>query len=87
MPTKRNGPGVFLLAVGISIALLGLLTFLAIPAAKELDLQESVDEGSAPKYGRQISVVRGATAGTLVGGALALTGWALVRKSRRMREH
>jgi hypothetical protein len=82
MPRKRNGPGVFLLSVGVSIALLGLMTLLAIPAAKELDLKEAVSEGVAPGNERQVSVIKGGAAGALIGGVLALTGWALVRKRR-----
>jgi hypothetical protein len=82
MRRRRNGPGVFLISVGISIALLGLMTLLAIPAAKELDLKEAVNEGVAPGNKRQVSVVRGGAAGAMIGGALALAGWALVRKRR-----
>ena len=82
MRRRKNGPGVFLVSVGISVALLGAMTFLAIPAAKELDLNEAVNEGVAPGNRRQTSVVKGGAAGTAIGGALALVGWALLRKGR-----
>lgn len=80
MSRRRNGPGVFLVSVGISVALLGLMTFLAIPAAKELDLKEAVNKGVVPGNKRQVSVIRGGAVGTLIGGTMALAGWALVRK-------
>jgi hypothetical protein len=77
---RRNGPGAFLASVGAVIAFLGLLTFLAVPAARQLDEKDETRLESGDGKGRQKTVVLWASATALVGSVMVAAGWAMVRK-------
>ena len=83
MARKRNGPAVFCLAVGICLALGGLMTFLAVPAAFRLDQKEAYYEEAPMTDQRQRGVVTSATVITLSGLGLAAVGGLLLFRTSR----
>lgn len=86
MPQTKNGPGVTLVAVGVVLALAGLLSFLALPAAAHMDEKEAYQEGTRRGDVRRQRLVKGATATTLVGAALTAVGTTMVLRERRSGE-
>ncbi len=71
-----------MVSVGAVLAFLGLLTFLAVPAARQLDAKESLEEGTAFIDRREVSVVRVAAGTTGIGAVMVAVGWAMIRKRR-----
>jgi hypothetical protein len=69
-----------LVSVGAVLAFLGLLTFLAVPAARQLDGKDEVRAESGDGRSRQKSVVLWASVTTMAGSVMVAVGWAMVRK-------
>lgn len=76
-----NGPAAFLIAFGASVALLGALMFLAIPAANRLDAKEEDKTGVPVTARRTQAVIRSANIGLGTGLVLVSVGLALRKRT------